>query len=258
MAAEILSRLVSIPELKVVSVRRVQGQDSDAKQVGRDFDVAAVLEGDVRREGNRVRVTARLTNTETGQVMWASRAVRSRTGGHLRRPEQRRASDCWRAEGSDDAGRSGRSVERRPTENVEAYDAYLRGVDYYRRSQEERDMRAAVASFERAVDLDPTFAAAHAMLSRVHSACGGCTTTAPRTAWPLPRLPWTGPSCCSPTARTCTRRSGTTTTGVTSTTTAHWQSSASCGRRGRATATCSSARDSCSGVRASSGRPWRP
>ena len=53
-------------------------------------------------------------------------------------------------------------VERRPTENPEAYDAYLRGMDYYRRSEEERDMRAALASFERAVSLDPTFAAAHA------------------------------------------------------------------------------------------------
>jgi serine/threonine protein kinase/Tfp pilus assembly protein PilF len=168
MAAEILSRLVSIPELTVKSVRRVQGQSPDAKRVGRDFDVAAVLEGDVRREGNRVRVTARLTNTETGQVMWASE------------PYDRELADIFAVQSSVALQIAGalnttltptvrEAVERRPTKNVEAYDAYLRGLSYYRRSQEERDLRAAAASFERAVDLDPTFAAAHAMLSRVHS-----------------------------------------------------------------------------------------
>ena len=62
-----------------------------------------------------------------------------------------------------------RSVEQRPTQNDEAYDAYLRGIDYYRRSQEETDMRAAVASFERALSLDPAFAGAQARLSRMHA-----------------------------------------------------------------------------------------
>ena len=168
MSAEILSRLVSIPGLKVVSVRRVPGHTSDPRQVGREVGVAAVLEGDVRREGNRVRVTARLTNTEIGQVMWASQ------------PYDRELADIFAVQSGIALEIAGaletamtpevrKSVERRPTGSPEAYDAYLRGVDYYRRSQEERDMRAAVATFERAVSLDPTFTAAHAWLSRMHS-----------------------------------------------------------------------------------------
>jgi serine/threonine-protein kinase len=167
-AAEILSRLVSIPGLKVVSVRRVPGQTSDPRQVGREVGVAAVLEGDVRRAGNRVRVTARLTNATTGQVMWASQ------------PYDRELADIFAVQSGialeiADALKTAmtpevrKSVERRPTEHPEAYDAYLRGMDYYRRSDGERDMRAAVASFERAVTLEPTFTAAHAMLARMHA-----------------------------------------------------------------------------------------
>ena len=165
---EILSRLVGIPELTVKRYRRSKGQDVEATQVGREVGVAAVLEGGVRRDGNRVRVTARLTNAATGVVMWALP------------PYERELADIFAVQGDVALQIAGalatamtpevrRSVERRPTENPEAYDAYLRGVDYFRRTEEQRDARAALASFERAVSLDPTFAAAHAWLSRVHS-----------------------------------------------------------------------------------------
>jgi serine/threonine protein kinase/Flp pilus assembly protein TadD len=167
-AAEILSHLVSIPGLKVVSVKGAKPQTSDARQIGREVGVTAVLEGDVRRAGNRVRVTARLTNTETGALMWASE------------PVDRELSDIFSVQGDialQIAGalnavltpRLKESVERRPTQNLEAYDAYLRGRDASNRSQEERDVRASMVSFERAVALDPAFALAHAMLSRAHA-----------------------------------------------------------------------------------------
>ena len=167
-AAEILGHLVSIPGLKVVSVKGAKGQTSDARQIGRDVGVTAVLEGDVRRDGNRVRVTARLTNTETGALMWASE------------PVDRELSDIFSVQGDIAVQIAGalnavltprlkESVERRPTQNLEAYDAYLRGLDANNRSQEERDIRAAMVNFERAVSLDPGFALAHAMLARTHA-----------------------------------------------------------------------------------------
>ena len=151
-----------------VSVRRVAGQTSDPRQVGREVGVAAVLEGGVRREGNRVRVTARLTNATTGQVMWASEPY-DRELADIFTVQSGIALEIAAALRTAMTPEVRRSVERRPTENPEAYNAYLRGMDYYRRSQEERDVRAALASFERAVGLDPRFAAAHAWLSRVHS-----------------------------------------------------------------------------------------
>jgi TolB-like protein/Flp pilus assembly protein TadD len=167
-AAEILSHLVSIPGLKVVSVKGIQERASDVRQIGRDLGVTAVLEGDVRRVGNRVRVTARLTNTDTGALMWASE------------PVDRELSDIFAVQGAIAMQIAGalnavltpqlrESVEQRPTQNLEAYDAYLRGQDANNRSQEERDVRAAMMSFERAVALDPGFALAHAMLSRTHA-----------------------------------------------------------------------------------------
>ncbi len=167
-AAEILSHLVSIPGLKVVSVKGAGAQAPDVRQIGRDVGVTAVLEGDVRRVGNRVRVTARLTNTETGALMWASE------------PVDRELSDIFSVQGDIAVQIAGalnavltpqlkESVDRRPTQNLEAYDAYLRGLDANNRSQEERDIRAAMMNFERAVGLDPGFALAHAMLSRTHA-----------------------------------------------------------------------------------------
>jgi serine/threonine-protein kinase len=167
-AAEILSHLVSIPGLKVVSVKGIKGQAFDARQIGRDLGVTTVLEGDVRRAGNRVRVTARLTNAETGALMWASE------------PVDRELSDIFSVQGDIALQIAGalnavltpglkESVERRPTQNLEAYDAYLRGMDASTRSQEERDLRAAMVHFERAIALDPGFALAYAMLSRAHA-----------------------------------------------------------------------------------------
>jgi len=165
---EILSRLVSLPDLTVKRYRKSKGQDVDAAQIGREVGVAAVLEGGVRREGNRVRVTARLTSTGTGRVTWASEPY-DRELADIFAVQSGIALEIAAALKTAMTPEVRRSVERRPTGNLEAYDAYLRGVDYYRRSQEERDMRAALASFDRAVSLDPTFAAAHAWLSRMHS-----------------------------------------------------------------------------------------
>jgi serine/threonine-protein kinase len=165
---EILSRLVGLPDLTVKRYRKSKGRDVDATEVGREVGVAAVLEGGVRREGNRVRVTARLTNATTGQVMWASEPY-DRELADIFTVQSGIALEIAAALETAMTPEVRKSVERRPTEQPEAYDAYLRGMDYYRRSDRERDMRAAVASFERAVSLDPAFTAAHAMLSRLHA-----------------------------------------------------------------------------------------
>jgi len=165
---EILGHLVKIPGLRVASIRRSGAPMQDVRQVGKDAGVGAVLEGSVRRQGNRVRVTARLTNTETGAVMWASE------------PYDRELSDIFEVQSAIAlqiatalnaalTPEVRQFVERTPTANVEAYDAYLRGMDLGARSDAERDMRGAVASFERAVELDPRFALAQAQLARAHA-----------------------------------------------------------------------------------------
>jgi TolB-like protein/Flp pilus assembly protein TadD len=167
-AEEILAHLSRIPALKVVSIKRSKGPTLDPRQVGREVGVGAVLEGGVRREGNRVRVTARLTNAETGQLIWASEPL-DRELSDIFAVQSGLALQIAAALNAVLTPQVKQSVERRPTENVEAYDAYLRGSDYYQRSDAERDIRAAAASFERATSLDPNFAAAHAMLSMSHS-----------------------------------------------------------------------------------------
>lgn len=167
-AAEILSRLVSIPGLKVVSVRGTGGGAADSRQVGRDVGVEAVLEGDVRRAGDRVRITARLTNVETGAVMWASEPV-DRELSDIFSVQSDVALQIARALNAVLTPQVRESVEQRPTRSLEAYDAFLRGKDLEKRSQEERTVRASMVNFERAVQLDPLFALAHARLSRTHA-----------------------------------------------------------------------------------------
>jgi eukaryotic-like serine/threonine-protein kinase len=167
-ADEILGHLSRVPNLKVVSIKRSKAPDSDVRQIGREVGVGAVLEGSVRREGNRVRVTARLTNTETAQLIWASEPL-DRELSDIFAVQSGLALQIAAALNAVLTPQVKQSVERRPTDNVEAYDAYLRGNDYYRHSDAERDMRAAIASYERATALDPGFALAHAMLAGAHS-----------------------------------------------------------------------------------------
>ena len=137
-----------------------KGRSVDVKQVGRELGVRYVLEGSVRKAGNRVRIAGQLIDTSTGAHIWADRfdggiedvfdlqdqVATSVVGTIVPKLEQ---VEIERA-------------KRKPTENLDAYDYYLRGIAAVR--QDTRDtVSEALKLFRRATELDPDFASAFGM-----------------------------------------------------------------------------------------------
>jgi TolB-like protein/Tfp pilus assembly protein PilF len=159
MAEELLNRLAQVPELRVVartSAFRFKGQDVDLAQVARQLQVAHVLEGSVRKDGARLRITAQLIDAGTGYQLWSQ--VFDRNAGDVFEVQDEIAGAITAALKTKLVNRTagaGGGADVEP----EAYDDYLLGRAYFQRRGEA--LRDAVAAFDRAIARNPTYAAAH-------------------------------------------------------------------------------------------------
>ena len=167
---EILTRLASIADLKVISRSSTQHYQNKPKNLGeiaKQLLVANILEGSVQRAGDQVRVNVQLINAQTDSHLWAESYDRKLTDILGVESEiARRIAESLQARLT---GREQQALAVKPTTNPEAYDAYLRGVAFEARSQHFFDpplVRKAADSYKRAVQLDPNFAIAWARLCR--------------------------------------------------------------------------------------------
>ncbi len=168
---ELIGRLAAVSRLRVVLVGGDEQLNLNVKDLGRNLDVDYVLKGSVRwnrvADGpQQVRITPKLIRVSDGNVLWA-------------RAFDRLLEDIFQIQ-SDIAGSvlaelnvtllggEQSAVDARPTDNLQAYQAYLRGL-YSAQSVIEEDLLLSVSLFERAVNLDPNFALAHAELSMGYS-----------------------------------------------------------------------------------------
>jgi adenylate cyclase len=133
--------------------------------VARDLGVRYVLEGSVRKAGNRVRVTAQLIDSTTGGHIWAERFDRDLTDIFAVQDELTREIVSALALNLSEVERKRLSGEQ--TDNPEAYDCFLRGRELWYRQTKETNV-LALETLARAVELDPNFAAAHAFLAIGH------------------------------------------------------------------------------------------
>lgn len=168
---EIQSLIVRLNEFRVVALSTsIQFKDSlmDAMSIAQRLGAEAVLLGSVRRYQNRVSVTARLIDGGDGRELWSDNY-------------ERELSDIFAIQ-EDIARHVARSLhvvlpvaaERRlknlGTSNVDAYDAYLRGIDYLRHPPDETNLLLAEGMLREALAIDPEFANAHAAMCRKHLA----------------------------------------------------------------------------------------
>jgi len=145
-------------------------QDVDVREVGRQLGVGAVLEGTVRREGSRLRLSAQLTNVGDGLSIWSDRFEREVKDVFAVQDELASAiasalAPRLVASGADSAASRGAGAAKR-TDDLVAYDFYLRGR-YFWHQRGEDALRMAARHFEDAIARDPEFAAAHAGLADV-------------------------------------------------------------------------------------------
>jgi TolB-like protein/Tfp pilus assembly protein PilF len=169
--AEVLTRLAKIADLKVISrasTQQYQSQPGNLSEIAKQLGVANILEGTVQKAADQVRVNVHLVNAQTGSQLWAETydrklsdifAVESEIARGIAESLQARLT-----------GREEQALAARPTNNPEAYDAYLRGLAYEARGNYSNDaLYKAIDFYDLAVRLDPNFALAWARLSGAHA-----------------------------------------------------------------------------------------
>jgi eukaryotic-like serine/threonine-protein kinase len=158
LAEEIINALAKVPELRVIartSAFVFRGQQ-DLRAIGHKLRVATILEGSVRRAGNRIRVTAQLIKVDDESHLWSERYDREMTDVFAIQDDiSREIANALKV-------KLGRPLRR--TENIEAYQSYLKGLYWYQRYNPE-SLAKAKAAFEQALELDPSYAPAYAGLA---------------------------------------------------------------------------------------------
>src|SRR6059058_6231204 len=161
-AEEIINALTQVKALRVASRTSsfaFKGKSEDIGEVGRKLKVHTVLEGSVRKAGNRLRVTAQLINVTDGYHLWSERYDRQLED--VFEIQDQIAENIVRALrvvlGEDEK----RAIEKTPTENVQAYEYYLRGRQIQHQLRRSA-LQYARRMFDRAIEIDPNFAHAHA------------------------------------------------------------------------------------------------
>ncbi|MGE5208095.1 MAG: tetratricopeptide repeat protein [Alphaproteobacteria bacterium] len=167
---DILTSLAKIKDLRVISrssvMRFRDAAAQNLRQVGRKLDVANILEGSVRKEGDRVVVNVQLVDSRNNQQLWANRYDRTLVDSlGLQGELAKEIADALRATLSDDEKAQ---VSTQPTKNADAYVFYLRANQIYRNPDTLlKDYEAAEQLYSQAIDIDPDFALAHARLASV-------------------------------------------------------------------------------------------
>jgi serine/threonine protein kinase/Tfp pilus assembly protein PilF len=166
---EILTRLASIADLKVISrtsTQYYQNKPRNLREIAKQLGVANILEGSVQKAADQVRVNVQLINAQTDSHLWADTYDRKLTD--IFGVESEIAKAIAESLQAKLTGREEQALVVKPTNNPEAYDAYLRGLAFEARSGYSNDLvRKAISFYERAVELDPNFALAWARLARM-------------------------------------------------------------------------------------------
>ncbi|HTE34861.1 MAG TPA: adenylate/guanylate cyclase domain-containing protein [Chryseolinea sp.] len=180
---EILNVLAKVEGLQITSRTSAfafKGKQTDIRDIAIQLNVDKVLEGSVRKSGNRVRITAQLINASDGYHIWSETYDRNLTdifevqdeisgiiANKLRKnmlPEEQIL------------------LVKAPVKNVEAYTHYLKGLHYWNRITP-ADCRLAIACFEQAIAIEPQYAVAHAMIAMAYSQLGSSGQMLPMKAF---------------------------------------------------------------------------
>jgi len=154
---EILTRLASVADLKVISrtsTQRYHSRSGNLADIAKQLGVANILEGSVQRAGDQVRVNVQLINAQTDSHLWAETYDRKLTD--ILGVESQIAKQIAESLQAKLSGPEEQALAVKPTNNPEAYDAYLRGLAFEARSLYSFDGQLkAISFYERALQLDP-------------------------------------------------------------------------------------------------------
>src|SRR6266849_2687829 len=168
---DILTNLSRIGDLKVISrtsVMSYRGHAPNLRDIGKALGVSTILEGSVRRAGNRVRVNVQLIDATTDEHLWANDydrdltdvfAIQTDLAQKIANELQAKLSPTEKAQ-----------IENKPTQNSEAYLSYIRAHDLWSKSIEDIEkLKEGEQMYQHAIDLDPRFALAFARYAQLES-----------------------------------------------------------------------------------------
>ena len=171
MADALIAKLSNIRQISVrptSAIIKYAGQSQEAQAIGRELGVDSVLEGTVQRVGERVRVTVQLVSVQERDPSWARSFDESISDIFALQDtisEQVAQTMMVRLNGEEQ-----RQIRKRETENVEAYQEYLRGR-YFWNKRDQQGLKKSLEHFQKAVDSDPNYGQAYAGLADTYTLC---------------------------------------------------------------------------------------
>src|ERR1043166_4566537 len=167
---DILTNLSKIGDLKVISrtsVMPYRGKEKNVREIAKALGVSAILEGSVRKSGNRVRINVQLINAVNDEHIWSDVYDRDLTDVFAIQTDlAKKIADELNAKLSPTEKEQ---MTRKPTENGEAYLAFVQAHNFHREVEDQSKLKQAEQLYERALQLDPDFALAAASYSRLES-----------------------------------------------------------------------------------------
>ncbi len=188
LAEEIMDDLARLKGLRVASRNaafQFKGRNADILEIGKSLNVQKVLEGSIRKGGNRIRIAVRLINTLDGFLVWADEYERELADIFAIQDDISSAvvKNLQLQFGGAFGSACGPDSARHYTENVEAYSHYLRGRFYWNKRTTD-SIRSAVGHFEAAIQIDPDYALAYSGLADAHIVLGLYGRVAPAEGMP--------------------------------------------------------------------------
>jgi serine/threonine-protein kinase len=169
MAEELINGLSKVPNLRVAartSAFAFRGKNTDVRTIGKNLNVATILEGSVRKAGTRIRVSARLVDATDGNLLWSDEYQREMTDVFGVQDELARAIVAALQLHLSPGGAT--ELSRRGTTNVEAYNLYLRGRYFFERRSRD-DFMTSVKYFSDAIAADSSYAAPYSGLADAYA-----------------------------------------------------------------------------------------
>src|ERR1700676_1387345 len=163
------------------AIEKYANASQDPQAVGREQGVDAVLGGRIQREGDRVRVTVQLIRVRDGVQIWADTFDDKST--NIFAMEDAVSGQVARSIGLQLNGEEKKRFAKRPTDNSEAYEAYIRGRYFWDKRTDE-GMKKGLAYFREAIALDPTFSQAYVGIADSYATLGLYAVLPPREAFP--------------------------------------------------------------------------
>ncbi len=185
LAKELINGLTRIETLRVVahsSSFSFKGQNLDAREIGRQLNVGSILEGSVRRSGNRLRISAQLINAADGYHLWSEQYDRHMDDIFAIEDEISSAI-LQKFRVTENSDRGSQSPVKPSTQNLEAYQLYLKGRSFWHRRWQ-GFLQKSMECFQNSFQMDPRFALAYVGLADAYGTLGVWAMAPPSEVFP--------------------------------------------------------------------------